>query len=140
MSHPRSRQPDQAVDADEAGTLLELTDCAPTSGRRVGWCARSTASTLSLERGQALGIVGESGSGKTMLSRSIMGLLTDAEAVRRGSVRFEGRRSSTAAIKQMRAIWGREMAMIFQDPMTLAQPADARSATRSPSRCACTSA
>ena len=79
--------------------------------------------SFTLDRGAALGIVGESGSGKTILSRSIMGLLPQRGTMRSGQVLFEGtdilpaRRS-----RQMRRFWGKEMAMIFQDPMTSLNP------------------
>jgi peptide/nickel transport system ATP-binding protein len=78
--------------------------------------------TFSLERGRALGIVGESGSGKTVLSRSVMGLLTMRSVERTGSVRFEGQELLNLSPKQMRHIWGQEMSMIFQDPMTSLNP------------------
>jgi len=48
--------------------------------------------SLTLDRGQTLGVVGESGSGKTVLSRSIMGLLPREGVTQSGSVRFEGPR------------------------------------------------
>src|SRR5262245_41578888 len=78
--------------------------------------------TFTLDRGKALGIVGESGSGKTVLARSIMGLLTTRSVERTGSVRFEGQEMLDLTPRQMRHIWGQEMAMIFQDPMTSLNP------------------
>jgi len=75
-----------------------------------------------LERGETLGIVGESGSGKTVLSRSIMGLLPPKNVVTGGSVRFEGRDLTTLKPEDKRAIWGAEIAMVFQDPMTSLTP------------------
>ena len=78
--------------------------------------------SFSLERGRSLGIVGESGSGKTILSRSIMGLLPDRNVVRSGTVRFEGLDITRSTPKQMRDIWGKEMAMVFQDPMSSLNP------------------
>ena len=78
--------------------------------------------TFSLERGKALGIVGESGSGKTVLSRSIMGLLPKRTTIRSGSINFEGREIIDWSGSQMRSLWGTEMAMIFQDPMTSLNP------------------
>ena len=78
--------------------------------------------SFTLARGQSLGIVGESGSGKTILSRSIMGLLPRRGTVRSGSVRFEGTDISQFSPKQMRGIWGKEMSMVFQDPMSSLNP------------------
>lgn len=78
--------------------------------------------SLQIRRGQSLGVVGESGSGKTVLSRSIMGLLPRNGVIREGSVRYGGEEIGRRSPKQMRSIWGREMAMIFQDPMTSLNP------------------
>jgi peptide/nickel transport system ATP-binding protein len=78
--------------------------------------------SFSLERGRTLGIVGESGSGKTVLSRSIMGLLPKKNVVREGSIKFEGKEIGKAPPDQLRALWGTQMAMVFQDPMTSLNP------------------
>jgi peptide/nickel transport system ATP-binding protein len=78
--------------------------------------------TFSLERGKTLGIVGESGSGKTVLARSIMGLLTSRNVVRSGSATYNGQEIVGADNSQLRALWGTEMAMVFQDPMTSLNP------------------
>lgn len=78
--------------------------------------------SLSLEQGRTLGVVGESGSGKTILSRSIMGLLPRRNVVRRGEVRFEGRDIAKLSEKELSGVWGAEIAMVFQDPMTSLNP------------------
>jgi peptide/nickel transport system ATP-binding protein len=78
--------------------------------------------TFSLDRGKTLGVVGESGSGKTVLARSIMGLLTARNVVRSGSARYGGQELVGASNQQLRALWGTEMAMVFQDPMTALNP------------------
>jgi oligopeptide/dipeptide ABC transporter ATP-binding protein len=78
--------------------------------------------SLTLDRGRTLGIVGESGSGKTVLSRSIMGLLPKRNVVREGRVLYEGVDLVTAAPDKVRDLWGAEMSMIFQDPMTSLNP------------------
>jgi len=78
--------------------------------------------SLSLERGKTLGVVGESGSGKTVLSRSIMGLNVAGNAVTSGSVNYEGRELVGRSSKQMKELWGTEMAMVFLDPMTSLNP------------------
>ena len=70
-----------------------------------------------------MGIVGESGSGKTVLSRSVMNLLPRKAAIPAGGqIIFEGQDLRTVSQKEMRTIWGREMAMVFQDPMTSLNP------------------
>lgn len=78
--------------------------------------------SLTLERGKTLGVVGESGSGKTVLSRTIMRLTIGSNVHMSGSVRFDGRELLDMPIKQMQDLWGVEMAMVFQDPMTSLNP------------------
>jgi peptide/nickel transport system ATP-binding protein len=78
--------------------------------------------SLTLERGKTIGIVGESGSGKTVLSRSIMGLTSASNATITGSVMYDGQELVGRSPKQMRSLWGSEMAMVFQDPMTSLNP------------------
>jgi peptide/nickel transport system ATP-binding protein len=78
--------------------------------------------SLTLDRGRTLGIVGESGSGKTVLSRSIMGLLPKRNVIREGKVVYSGVELLSASEAEVRDLWGAEMAMIFQDPMTSLNP------------------
>ncbi|MEM8621230.1 MAG: ABC transporter ATP-binding protein [Actinomycetota bacterium] len=78
--------------------------------------------SFTLHRGKTLGVVGESGSGKTVLSRSIMGLNIAANASTTGSVRYDGEEMVGKTTKEMRLLWGAEMAMVFQDPMTSLNP------------------
>jgi oligopeptide/dipeptide ABC transporter ATP-binding protein len=78
--------------------------------------------SLSVSRGKTLGIVGESGSGKTVLSRSIMGLLPPRDVIRSGTVRFAGHDLTAMSPDQLREVWGAELSMIFQDPMTALNP------------------
>ena len=104
------------------GPLLELEDVRTHFQTPRGVVRAVDGVSLKLERGRALGIVGESGSGKTILSRSIMGLLPPRGTIRQGSIRFEGREIGGLSRRAMRDIWGKEMAMIFQDPMTSLNP------------------
>lgn len=78
--------------------------------------------SFTLERGKSLGIVGESGSGKTILSRSIMGLLPVRGTLKSGSVLYNGEEILGRSPSEMRSIWGRQMSMIFQDPMSSLNP------------------
>jgi peptide/nickel transport system ATP-binding protein len=104
------------------GPLLQVTDLKTHFVTGRGLVRSVDGVTFTLERGRSLGIVGESGSGKTVLSRSIMGLLPRRNVVRTGSVMFEGQEIIDLPMKQRRKVWGREMAMIFQDPMTSLNP------------------
>jgi oligopeptide/dipeptide ABC transporter ATP-binding protein len=78
--------------------------------------------SFTLERGRTLGVVGESGSGKTVLARSIMGLLPSGNVKRGGEVTYDGRRVTGLAPSELRELWGAEMSMVFQDPMTSLNP------------------
>jgi oligopeptide/dipeptide ABC transporter ATP-binding protein len=72
--------------------------------------------------GEFLGIVGESGCGKSTLLRAILGLLPPGARVVRGSVRFKGADVQGGDGTGMRRVRGREIAMVFQDPLTALNP------------------
>ncbi|MEE4014841.1 ABC transporter ATP-binding protein [Roseibium sp. FZY0029] len=76
-----------------------------------------------LNRGETLCIVGESGSGKSLTSLAIMGLLGKRLQVRADVLEFEGRDLRSMPPREMRALRGDRMAMIFQEPMTSLNPA-----------------
>jgi peptide/nickel transport system ATP-binding protein len=78
--------------------------------------------SLSLERGKTLGIVGESGSGKSVTSLSIMGLHKRGSAKITGQILLDGQDLVTSTSEQVRALRGKRMAMIFQDPLTAMHP------------------
>ncbi len=103
------------------GPLLEVDDLRTAFRTPRGLVRSVDGVSLTLGRGQTLGIVGESGSGKSVLSRSIMGLLA-SNAERSGRVVFEGRDISALDAEGYRELWGTEMAMVFQDPMTALNP------------------
>ena len=78
--------------------------------------------SFELRAGEALGIVGESGSGKTMALRALVGLLPRAARLAGGEIVFEGVDLASASAETLRAIRGRSIAMIFQEPMTALNP------------------
>lgn len=78
--------------------------------------------SFEIAEGTAVGIVGESGCGKSMTSLSIMGLLPDGAVVEGGSILYQGRDILTMSPKELRDIRGKEIAMIFQEPMTSLNP------------------
>jgi peptide/nickel transport system ATP-binding protein len=78
--------------------------------------------SLSVARGRTLGIVGESGCGKSMLSLSVMRLVPQPGRIAAGQVMFDGRDLLGLSASEMRAIRGRRIAMIFQEPMTSLNP------------------
>ena len=79
------------------------------------------AVTLGLAPGEVLGVVGESGSGKSMTAQAIMGLLPPGSEVS-GRVLLDGAELPTRSDRAMRAIRGRDIGMIFQEPMTALNP------------------
>jgi peptide/nickel transport system ATP-binding protein len=113
---------DRFGDAPYDGPMLEVTDIKTYFETDRGLVRSVDGVSLSLERGKTIGIVGESGSGKTVLARSIMGLLPKRGVVREGSAKFEGKEFVGIKPKEMRAFWGAQMSMIFQDPMTSLNP------------------
>ena len=77
---------------------------------------------LTVARGKTLGIVGESGCGKSVLSLSVMRLVAPPGRVAAGRIQFDGRDLLTLPPAEMRAIRGRRIGMIFQEPMTSLNP------------------
>src|SRR5580700_4204634 len=76
----------------------------------------------SVNRGQVLGIVGESGSGKSVSCLSLVGLLPEKRTTVTGSAMFEGVDLLGCSERQLDSIRGRQIAMIFQDPLTSLHP------------------
>ena len=110
------------TDPGSSNALLEVRDLKTGFRTARGLVRAVDGVSLSVDRGQTLGVVGESGSGKTVLSRSIMGLLPAHNVVREGQVVFDGRDLVGLDPKSIRHIWGAEVAMVFQDPMTSLNP------------------
>ncbi|WKF84121.1 ABC transporter ATP-binding protein [Lacticaseibacillus pantheris] len=78
--------------------------------------------SFSLEKGETLAIVGESGSGKSVTLRTLMGLLANNAVVKSGEVNFNGEDVLKKSEKELDAMRGNDIAMIFQDPMTSLDP------------------
>ncbi|OFX35392.1 MAG: peptide ABC transporter ATP-binding protein [Armatimonadetes bacterium RBG_16_67_12] len=79
--------------------------------------------TIQIERGEVLALVGESGCGKTVTMQSVLRLIPEREiAYRRGEIRFGGQDLLRLPESAMRAIRGRQIAMVFQDPTTALNP------------------
>ncbi|AYY97636.1 ABC transporter ATP-binding protein [Burkholderia multivorans] len=76
--------------------------------------------TFAIGRGERVALVGESGSGKSVTALSILRLLRDADV--RGTIRFAGQDLGAKSEREMRALRGADIAMIFQEPMTALNP------------------
>ena len=77
---------------------------------------------LSVSEGEILGIVGESGSGKSVSMKSIIRMLPDSADIKADLMEFDGTDLLSLQEKQMRAVRGNRISMIFQDPMTSLDP------------------
>ena len=79
--------------------------------------------TLSIGRGETLGLVGETGAGKTTLAKGIMGIIPNPPGkIRSGEIVFEGEDLLKKDRKGMQKVRGEKISMIFQDPMTALNP------------------
>jgi ABC-type glutathione transport system ATPase component len=120
----RLDQPPPPRPRQEEATLLEVTDLVKHFPLRRGLLDREGDSvravdgvSLTVERGETLGLVGESGCGKSTLCRAILGLTSPTS----GSVRFEGEELVGLSRRQLRPL-RREMQMVFQDPYASLNP------------------
>jgi oligopeptide/dipeptide ABC transporter ATP-binding protein len=102
--------------------LFEVDNLQITFDTKRGPLQAVCGVSLSIRKGESVGIVGESGSGKTVMSRAAMGLLRGRKVHRSGSVKIEGEELLTLSNEQIRDFWGLRIAMIFQDPMTALNP------------------
>ncbi|MFI7064025.1 ABC transporter ATP-binding protein [Kribbella sp. NPDC050124] len=78
--------------------------------------------SFTLERGKTLGIVGESGSGKSVSSLAIMGLHKGSRAKVSGEIWLDGAELVSMSVEEIRRLRGRQMSMIFQDPLSAMHP------------------
>jgi dipeptide transport system ATP-binding protein len=102
--------------------LLEIEDLSVEFGDPGSAFRAVKHVSFSIEPGEALGIVGESGSGKSVTMMALMGLLDENARIRARTVRFKGQDLLTLSPRRKRAIYGKDIAMIFQDPMTSLNP------------------
>ena len=105
------------------GPLLEIQDLEVRYFTGEGVVEAVNGINLTVDRGVNLGLVGETGAGKTTTALSILRLLPDPPGrITGGSVRFCGEELRAKTEREMRAIRGGKISMIFQDPMTALNP------------------
>ena len=102
--------------------LLEVDNLVTVFDRPEGSMTALDGVTLRVDAGEIVGIVGESGSGKTLTALSIMRLLDHPGRVASGNIRLAGVDLLRKTEREMRRIRGRQMAMIWQDPMASLNP------------------
>jgi peptide/nickel transport system ATP-binding protein len=79
--------------------------------------------SLAIAPGQMVALVGESGSGKTMIGRAVLGLLPPVARVEAGAIVFQGKDLTRASAAALRSVRGRDIGMVFQEPMVSLNPA-----------------
>ncbi|HKH78570.1 MAG TPA: ABC transporter ATP-binding protein [Solirubrobacteraceae bacterium] len=103
-------------------TLLQVEDLRVAFATEDGLVRAVDGISYDLERGRTLGIVGESGSGKTVAALSVLGLTRAEGATVSGRIWFEGRDLLTLSERELCAVRGNEIAMVFQDPLSSLHP------------------
>jgi oligopeptide transport system ATP-binding protein len=102
--------------------LLTVEDLRVRFWTRRGLVHAVNGISFSIAPGETLGIVGESGCGKSVTALALLGILPRSARITSGRALLEGRDLLKLPRRELRAIRGREMAMIFQDPMTSLNP------------------
>tara|TARA_Y100000746_G_scaffold227498_1_gene234211 strand:+ start:4025 stop:5143 length:1119 start_codon:yes stop_codon:yes gene_type:complete len=112
-----------ALDSSNSTSPLLVVDDIHTSFVVPGGEVKAVRGvSFELTQGKTLGVVGESGSGKTVLARSVMRLNLGNNVITSGSAKFHGSNILDLRPKAMQKLWGNEIAMVFQDPMTSLNP------------------
>lgn len=105
------------------GRLLEVTDLRVSFYTYAGKVHAVRGVSFWLDRGETLAIVGESGCGKTVTASSVMKLIPSPPGkIEGGSIVFDGREITSLSEGEMQHVRGKEIGMIFQDPMTALNP------------------
>ncbi len=105
-----------------AAPLLRVRDLGVAFRTRAGELPVTRGVSFDVAPGERIGLVGESGCGKTVTGLALMRLLPNDSARITGSVQLAGEELTTAAERRMRSLRGRQIAMIFQEPMTALDP------------------
>jgi oligopeptide/dipeptide ABC transporter ATP-binding protein len=108
--------------AAEQAPVLQVRDLRVGFGTRRGHAPVVAGLDLDVAQGETVAVVGESGSGKSVSMLALMGLLPTPPAVVEGSVRLAGEEVLGAGAERLREMRGREVGMVFQDPMTSLNP------------------
>ena len=102
--------------------LLQVRDLATHFSTRAGNARAVDGVSFEVAAGEIVGLVGESGSGKSVTGYSILGLVDPPGRIVAGSVKLDGQEMVGMAQPRLRALRGRRIAMVFQDPMSTLNP------------------
>ena len=102
--------------------LLEVKDLETEFKVKRGTVKAVNGVSFEVDKGEILAVVGESGSGKSVTSLSVMGLIRDPGRVAGGEILFNGENLLKKSTKEMQAVRGDKISMIFQEPMTSLNP------------------
>ena len=102
--------------------LLEVKNLCVNFGTYGGEVQAVRGVTFDLHKGETLAIVGESGSGKSVACKTIMRILSSNGYIKNGQILFDGKDLTKISEKDMEKVRGKDIAMIFQDPMTSLNP------------------
>jgi peptide/nickel transport system ATP-binding protein len=103
-------------------SLLEVSDLRTAIHLHSGTVKAVDGVSFSVDAGQTVGVVGESGCGKTMVGLSIMRLLPEGGRVTGGTILFDGKDLTKLSDEAMHHVRGKDIGMVFQDPMTSLNP------------------
>src|SRR6218665_236539 len=103
-------------------TLLQVQNLVVEFPGRRGTLRALDNVSFSIAPGEILGVVGESGAGKSLTGAAIIGLLEPPGRIAGGEILLAGQRIDKLPYEQMRAIRGRKIGAIFQDPLTSLNP------------------
>lgn len=106
----------------DRGTILDIEGLETVFDTRAGRVSAISDVSFSINKGETIAIVGESGSGKSVTSLSIMKLLESSGKIAQGKVLYNDLNLAELNDDEIRKIRGKEIAMIFQDPMTCLDP------------------
>lgn len=102
--------------------LLEIDQLRVEFPTREGLLTALDDISLKVEEGEVLGLVGESGAGKSMTGSAVIGLLEPPGRIASGEIRFDGKRIDNLSYEDLRAVRGKHIGAIFQDPLTSLNP------------------
>ena len=102
--------------------MLQISNLTVSFKTRQGLSPAVKGISLSVDRGEIVGIVGESGSGKSVTAQTILGLVNRSRVEVGGQILFEGKDLLTMPREELRGLQGDEISMIFQEPMTSLNP------------------